>query len=75
MLDWIYFDYWKRKTIVSIAKVLLFNGALLKLDNELSKQNLSWSEFSFVVSNSLTYLCASGTVNVFKVSISAMNAV
>ena len=34
--------FWKRKTI---------NGALLELDNERSKQNLSWSEFSFVVSN------------------------
>ena len=36
---------------ISIAKVLLSNGALLELDNEQFKQNLSWSEFSFVVSN------------------------
>ena len=27
------------------------NGALLELDNEQSKQNLSWPEFGFVVSN------------------------
>ena len=31
--------------------VLLSNSSLLKLDNERSKQKLSWSEFSFVVSN------------------------
>ena len=30
---------------------LLSNSALLEMDNEESKQNLSWSEFSFVVSN------------------------
>ena len=29
----------------------LSNGALLELDNEQSKQTVSWSEFSFVVSN------------------------
>ena len=39
------------KKNVSIAKVLLSNGALLELDNEPPKQNLSWSEFGFVVSN------------------------
>ena len=38
----------EKKNNVSIAKVLLSNSALLKLDNEHSKQNLSWSEFSFV---------------------------
>ena len=38
---WINLDYWKRKINVSIAKVLLSNDALLELDNELSKQNLS----------------------------------
>ena len=38
----------EKKNNVSIAKVLLSNGALLELDNEQSKQNLSWSEFSFV---------------------------
>ena len=37
-----------KKNNASIAKVLLSNSALLKLDNEHSKQNLSWSEFSFV---------------------------
>ena len=36
---------------VSVAKVLLSNGALLELDNERSKQNRSWPEFSFVVLN------------------------
>ena len=41
----------EKKNNVSTAKVLLPNSALLKLDNERSKQNLSWSEFSFVVSN------------------------
>ena len=41
----------EKKNNVSIVKVLLSNSALLKLDNERSKQNLSWSEFSFVVSN------------------------
>ena len=41
----------KEENNVSIAKVLLSNGALLELDNERSKQNLSWPEFSFVVSN------------------------
>ena len=40
----------EKKNNVSTAKVLLPNSALLKLDNERSKQNLSWSEFSFVVS-------------------------
>ena len=40
----------EKKNNVSIAKVLS-NSALLKLDNEESKQNLSWSEFSFVISN------------------------
>ena len=38
----------EKKNNVSIAKVLLSNGALLELDNEQSKQNLSWSEFSFI---------------------------
>ena len=41
----------KKKNNVSIAKVLLSNGALLELYNEQSKQKLSLSEFSFVVSN------------------------
>ena len=44
----------EKKNNVSIApkaKVLLSNGALLELDNEWSKQNLSWSEFTFVVSH------------------------
>ena len=41
----------EKKNNVSIAKVLLSNGALLELDNERPKRNLSWSEFSFVVSN------------------------
>ena len=41
----------EKKNNVSIGKLLLSNSALLKLDNERSKQNLSWSEFSFVVSN------------------------
>ena len=41
----------EKKNNESIAKVLLSNGALLELDNEQSKQNLSWPEFSFVVSN------------------------
>ena len=41
----------EKKNSVSIAKVLLFNGALLKLGNEWSKQNLSRSGFSIVVSN------------------------
>ena len=41
----------EKKSNVSIAEVLLSNGALLELDNEQSKQNLSYSEFSFVVSN------------------------
>ena len=41
----------EKKNNVSIAKVLLSNSALLQLDNEWSKQNLSWSEFSFVISN------------------------
>ena len=45
-----------RKEKLSIApkkaKVLLLsNCALLELDNEWSKQNLSWSEFGFVVSH------------------------
>ena len=40
----------EKKNNVFIAKVLS-NSALLKLDNEESKQNLSWSEFSFVISN------------------------
>ena len=45
-----------RKEKLSIApkkaKVLLLsNDALLELDNERSKQNLSWSEFGFVVSH------------------------
>ena len=30
---------------------MLSTGALLELDNEQYRQNLSWSEFSFVVSN------------------------
>ena len=38
-------------SIAPKAKVLLSNGALLELDNEWSKQNLSWSEFTFVVSH------------------------
>ena len=37
----------EKKNKVSLAKVLLSNGALL--DNEQSTQNLSWLEFSFVV--------------------------
>ena len=43
----------EKKNNVSVApKVkVLSNGALLELDNERSKQNLSWSEFSFVVSH------------------------
>ena len=44
----------EKKNNVSIApkaKVLLSNGALLELDNEWSKQSLSWSEFTFVVSH------------------------
>ena len=41
---------WEKKNNVSNAKVLS-NGALLKLDNEQSMQDLSWSEFRFVVSN------------------------
>ena len=46
------FDYiLEKKNNVSNAKVLLSNSVLLKLDNERYKQNLSWSEFSFVVSN------------------------
>ena len=46
------FDYiLEKKHNVSNAKVLLSNSVLLKLDNERYKQNLSWSEFSFVVSN------------------------
>ena len=40
-----------KKNNVSLAKVLLSNGALLGLDNEQSKQNLLWLEFSFVVKN------------------------
>ena len=41
----------EKKNNVSIAKVLLSNGTILGLDNEQSKLNLFWSEFSFVVSN------------------------
>ena len=41
----------EKKNNVPIAKLLLSDGALLMLDNEWSKQNLSWPEFSFVVSN------------------------
>ena len=41
----------EKKSNVPIGKVLLSNGSILGLDNEQSKQNLSWSEFSFVVSN------------------------
>ena len=41
----------EKKNNASITKVLLSNGPLLQLDNEQSKQNLSWSEFSFVDSN------------------------
>ena len=49
---WSVFDnILEKKSSVSIAKVLLSNGTILGLDNEQSKQNLSWSEFSFVVSN------------------------
>ena len=44
-------NIWEEENNVSIAKVLLSNGASLELDNEQSKQNLSWPEFSFVVSN------------------------
>ena len=47
------------------AKVLLSNSALLKLDNEQSKQNLSWSEFSFVVSNLVDDNTAHITVDFF----------
>ena len=38
----------EKKKNVSIAICV---SSLLKLDNERSKQKLSWSEFSFVVSN------------------------
>ena len=51
----------EKKNNVSIAKVLLSNGALLELDNEQSKQNLSWSEFSFIsnlVDNDTAYVTA-----------------
>ena len=41
----------EKENKTSIAKVSLCNGALMELDNERSKQKLSWSEFSFVVSN------------------------
>ena len=41
----------EKENKTSIAKVSLSNGALMELDNERSKQKLSWSEFSFVVSN------------------------
>ena len=41
----------EKKNNVPLAKLLLSDGALLMLDNEQSKQNLSWPEFSFVVSN------------------------
>ena len=51
-LFWSVFDnILENKNNVSTVKVLLSNSALLKLDNEWSKQNLSWPEFSFVVSN------------------------
>ena len=41
----------EKKNNVPLAKLLLSDGALLMLDNEQSKQNLSWPEFSFSVSN------------------------
>ena len=54
--NWVFFqtmldNILENKSNVSIAEVLLSNGALLELDNEQPKQNLSYSEFSFVVSN------------------------
>ena len=41
----------EKENKTSIAKVSLSNGALMELGNERSKQKLSRSEFSFVVSN------------------------
>ena len=54
----------EKKNNVSIAKVLLSNGALLKMDNEQSKKKLSWSAFSFVVSNLFDNNTAHITANV-----------
>ena len=56
----------EKKNNVSIAKVLLSNGALLELDNEQSKKELSWSEFSFVVSNLVDDNTAHITANVLR---------
>ena len=43
--------FWKRK------RILLSNGPLPELDNEQSKQNLSWLECSFVVSKVVDFPC------------------
>ena len=56
----------EKKNNVSNAKVLLSNGALLELDNEQSKKELSWSEFSFVVSNLVDDNTAHITANVLR---------
>ena len=56
----------EKKNNVSIAKVLLSNGAIVELDNEQSKKKLSWSEFSFVVSNLVDDNTAHITGNVLR---------
>ena len=56
----------EKKNNVSIAKVLLSNGAIVELDNEQSKKELSWSEFSFVVSNLVDDNTAHITGNVLR---------
>ena len=62
----------EKKNNVSIAKVLLSNSALLELDNERSKQNLSWSEFSFVVSNLIDDDTADITADFLRLHVSSL---
>ena len=56
----------EKKNNVSFAKVLLSSGAVLELDNEQSKKELSRSEFSFVVSNLVDDNTAHITANVLR---------
>ena len=52
--------------------MLLSNGALLELDNEQSKQNLSWPEFSFVVSHLIDDDTAHITANFLRHHVSSL---
>ena len=62
----------EKKNNVSIAKVLLSNNALLELDIERFKQNLSCSEFSFAVSTSLTTIAHHITADFLRHHLSSL---